>query len=119
MEKQVAYIDKSIIEIPREELLESLRLGYIEIKEALEQGNDKEDLAHIKGYCTTIEKVLVAYGGVTKEEIFKIKEPIIGSISLARKKDCKFNENLDIELETPSGVTKLKSKVLAFFESLF
>ena len=117
--KQIARIEEIIIEIPKEELLESLRLGYIEIKDAIEQGNDKEDLAYIKGYCTTIEKILVGYNGATKEEILKVKEPIIGSISLARKKDGEFPENIDIELDNPSAIIKLRRKFLAFFESLF
>ena len=85
-----------MIQIPKDELLESLKLGYTEYKECLSNGNDKEDLAHIKGYCVTIEQILAAYGGVTKEEMIDIKQPIIGNISLRRKKQNLINEDYDV-----------------------
>ena len=85
-----------MIEIPKGELLESLKLGYTEYKECLSNGNDQEDLAHIKGYCVTIEQILAAYGGVTKEEMLDIKKPIIGNISLRRKKQNPINEDYDV-----------------------
>ena len=85
-----------MIEIPKGELLESLKLGYTEYKECLSNGNDQEDLAHIKGYCVTIEQILAAYGGVTKEEMIDIKQPIIGNISLRRKKQNPINEDYDV-----------------------
>lgn len=75
-----------MIEIPTEELLESLKLGYIEYKESVVSGSDAVDLAHIKGYCVTIEQILSAYGGITKEHMLQIKRPIIGEVSLRRTK---------------------------------
>lgn len=48
--------------------------------------HDNEDLAHIKGFCTTIEQILAAYGEMSKEMILEIQRPIIGDISLQRKK---------------------------------
>jgi len=74
-----------MIKIPKEELLESLKSGYIEYKSCVERGNDATDLAHVKSFCVTIEQILSAYGGVTKEEMLMIKRPIIGDISLRRK----------------------------------
>ena len=44
-----------MIQIPKEELLESLKDGYTEYKNAVAAGSDEVDLAHIKGFCTTIE----------------------------------------------------------------
>jgi len=73
-----------MIEIPKEELLESLRIGYLEYKQSVMNENDEEDLAHVKGYCVTIEQILSGYGGVSKE-MLAIKRPIIGNVSLRRK----------------------------------
>ena len=84
-----------MIEIPKEELLESLRLGYLEYKQSAMNANDEEDLAHVKGYCVTIEQILSGYGGVSKEEMLAIKRPIIGNVSLRRKKKGSTNGNLD------------------------
>ena len=84
-----------MIEIPKEELLESLRFGYIEYKECVSKGNDEEDLSHIKGYCTTLEQILSGYGDVTKEQILNIKKPIIGNVSLRRKTKKGIDSNLD------------------------
>jgi hypothetical protein len=85
-----------MIEIPQEELLESLKLGYTEYKESVANGSDAVDLAHIKGYCVTIEQILSAYGGITKEQMLEIKRPIIGDISLRRgkKKDVGIDYNI-------------------------
>lgn len=84
-----------MIEIPKEELLESLRLGYTEYKECVATGVDEGDLGHVKGYCVTLEQILSAYGEVSKEEILKIKSPIIGDVSLRRKIKKGFDSNLD------------------------
>ena len=85
-----------MIEIPKEELLESLKLGYIEYKESVASGSDAVDLSHIKGYCVTIEQILGAYGGVSKEKMLDIKRPIIGDVSLRRnkKKDIGIDYNI-------------------------
>lgn len=88
-----------MIQIPKDELLESLRLGYIEYRDCLAKGNNKEDLAHIKGYCVTIEQILSAYGEVSKEEMLDIKRPIIGNISLRRKKQDDKNT---VDINTPT-----------------
>jgi len=87
-----------------DELLESLKEGYLEVKECLENGADAEDLAHVKGFCRTIEQILSTYGGVTEEEILAIKEPIIGGISVKRKddKDKKSVIDLNVDFDTPT-----------------
>lgn len=89
-----------MIQIPKNELLESLKEGYIEVKNSLENGSSAEDLAHIKSFCTTIEQILSAYGNVSKEEMMAIKEPIIGSLSLRRKSDKNSSRNMDLETPT-------------------
>lgn len=90
--------------MPIKELLESLKEGYLEVKECLDNGADAEDLAHVKGFCVTIEQILAAYGEVTKEEMLAIKEPIIGNISLRRKddKDKKFKIDLNADFDRPT-----------------
>ncbi len=91
------------MEIPVDELLESLKEGYLEVKECLENGSDAEDLAHVKGFCVTIEQILSAYSGVTKEEMLAIKEPIIGSLSLRRKtKDSNTKIDMNADFDTPT-----------------
>ena len=91
-----------MIQIPKDELLESLRAGYQEYKDCVANGSDEVDLAHVKGYCTTIEQILSAYGGVSAEEMMKIKRPIIGEISLRRAKDKTKNINVDIDYDIPT-----------------
>jgi len=86
-----------MIQIPKNELLESLKEGYIEVKNCLENGSSIEDLAHVKGFCTTIEQILSVYGNVSKEEMMTIKEPIIGTLSLRRQSDKKGLENINLE----------------------
>ena len=78
-------MSKEIMQIPVRELLDSLKLGYEEYKKCLENEHDLEDLAHVKGFCTTIEQMLSIYGDVTKVEMIAIKKPILGDISLKRK----------------------------------
>ena len=91
------------MEIQVDELLESLKEGYLEVKHCLENGSDAEDLAHVKGFCVTIEQILAAYGGVSKDEMKAIKQPIIGDISL-RRKDNKKSPKIDMnaDLDTPT-----------------
>ena len=87
-----------MIQIPKDELLESLKLGYQEYKDSLADGADAIDLAHVKGYCVTIEQILSAYGSVTAEEMIKIKRPIIGEVSLRRVK----KQNTEIDYDVPT-----------------
>lgn len=91
-----------MIQIPVEELLDSLKEGYTEYKKCAANGNDEVDLAHIKSFCTTIEQILRAYGDIAPEEIRKIKEPIIGNISLGRKKKNSTKIDLEADLEEPT-----------------
>jgi phage terminase small subunit len=87
-----------MMQIPVDELLESLKVGYEEYKRVMEDHpEDKEDVGQVKAFCTTIEQMLAAYGNVTKEEMMGIKRPIIGEVSLRRKKKTQ-----DIDLETPT-----------------
>ena len=85
-----------ILEIPLQDLWDSLEDGYKEYRDCLAAGHDQEDLAHIKGYCTTIEQILNLYGGITSEEMLKIKRPIIGEVSLRRKRTIKQNQDYEI-----------------------
>lgn len=87
-----------MINISKEELLESLKSAYIEYKNCVEKGHNAVDLAHVKGFCVTIEQILSAYRGVTKEEMLVIKRPILGDISLRRKVPTIDKTNL----ETPT-----------------
>ena len=93
-----------MMQIPKEELLESLKEGYIEVKVCLENAADAEELAHVKGFCRTIEQILAAYGGVTEEEILIIKEPIIGGISVKRRdnEDKKSAIDMNVDFDTPT-----------------
>ena len=75
-----------VIQIPVSDFLDSLKSGYEEYRDCLENGHDEEDLSHIKGFCTTIEQIISSYGGVTKAEMLAIKRPIIGETSLRRAK---------------------------------
>ena len=78
-------MSNKIMQIPVSDLLDSLKSGYQEYKDCLENNHNENDLAHIKGFCTTIEQILASYGKVTKAEMLDIKKPIIGNISLRRK----------------------------------
>ena len=90
-----------MIQIPKKELLESLKYGYLEYKEGIANGDSEVDLAHVKGFCTTIEQILSVYGDVTTQEIRAIKRPIIGEISLRRKKKPKVaSEDVDYDIPT-------------------
>mgnify|MGYP007094943983 CR=1 FL=1 len=96
-------MNDKIMQIPVQDLLESLKAGYEEYKECLENGNDEVDLAHVKGFCVTIEQILAAYGGVSKDEMKAIKQPIIGDISLRRKDDKKSSKiDMNADLDTPT-----------------
>ena len=79
-------MNEKIMQIPVSDLLDSLKSGYEEYIKCVKNGHDGEDLAHIKGFCTTIEQIISSYGGVTKAEMLAIKRPIIGEISLRRAK---------------------------------
>lgn len=85
-----------MIQIPKKELLETLKYGYTEFKNSTAQGQSEVDLAHVKGFCTTIEQILAVYGGVSVEEMMEIKRPIIGEVSLRRKKMEEKSVNYDI-----------------------
>ncbi len=79
-------MNEKVMQIPVDDFLDSLKSGYEEYRDCLAQGHDEEDLGHIKGFCVTIEQILASYGGITSSEMLEIKKPIIGNISLRRKK---------------------------------
>lgn len=96
-----------MMNIPIEDFLDSLKGGYTEYKECVANGSDEIDLAHIKGFCTTIEQILNVYGNVTSQEIKQIKQSIIGNISLARKtKNISICQEID--LDEPTILRRLK-----------
>jgi len=98
-----------MIQIPKEELLESLKMGYNEYKDCIGAGADEVDLAHVKGFCTTLEQILSAYGNVSLEEMLEIKRPIIGEVSLRRKKRTE-ESNDEVDYEIPTIFRKTSSK---------
>lgn len=71
-----------MMQIPAQEILSSLEDGYKEYKKSKAEGKSEVILAHIKGFCTTLEQILSAYSEISQEEIIKIKEPILGNESL-------------------------------------
>lgn len=91
-----------MLQIPVEEIVESLVHGYHEYKIAKENGHSSIDLAHIKGFCTTMEQILEIWGSFSDEEIKKIKAPILGDENLNRKKSEQIIVNQDTNLETPA-----------------
>ncbi len=88
-----------MIQILKEELIGSLKMGYSEYKNCISNGSDKIDLAHVKGFCRTIEQILSVYGNTSLEEILEIKRPIIGDISLKRKIK-ESDDKVDYEIPT-------------------
>jgi len=72
------------------------------------KGADEADIAHVKGFCTTIEQILAAYGSVSKEEMLQIKRPILGEISLRRRKS--FNVDSEDEQDMPTIFRKNNNK---------
>jgi len=94
-------MSNKIMQIPVSDFLDSLKSGYEEYRDCLEKNHDEDDLAYIKGFCTTIEQILSSYGQVTKAEMLDIKKPIIGNISL-RSKPPK------IDYDVPTFIRKQK-----------
>jgi len=80
-----------IMQIPIAELMQALEDGYKDYKKSIEDDTGAEDLAHVKGYCTTLEQILAAYGDVSAVEMMEIKNPIIGNVSLRRKKKIDYD----------------------------
>lgn len=89
-----------MMQIPVKVFLKSLRDGYLEYKKCAISGSDEVDLAHIKGFCATIEQIVHSYGKVTEAEIKEIREPILGNISLYRKQKMINHEIIDLETPT-------------------
>jgi len=94
-------MNNKVMQIPVSDLAKALEDGYKDYKESLKKDTGAEDLAHVKGFCTTIEQILVAYGEVTSSEIMELKNPIIGNISLRRKKL--------VDYDTPTYIRKQKN----------
>lgn len=88
--------------IPVKDIVESLVYGYHEYKIAKENGHSRTDLAHIKGFCTTMEQILEIWGSFSDEEIKKIKAPILGDENLNRKQNEQIIVSQDTDLETPA-----------------
>ena len=91
-----------MMQIPTQEMLLSLEEGYKEYKKSKAEGESEVILAHIKGFCTTLEQILSAYGGVSAEEMTKIKEPILGNESLRINEDKEKNINLYTDFDVPT-----------------
>ena len=82
---------EKIMQIPVSDMLQALEDGYKDYKKSLADDTGAEDLAHIKGFCTTIEQILLAYGDVSSAEMMEIKNPIIGNVSLSRKRVVNYD----------------------------
>ena len=80
------------MQIPVSDMLQALEDGYKDYKKSLADDTGIEDLAHVKGFCTTIEQILSAYGDVSSAEMMEMKNPIIGNVSLKRKKIVNYDE---------------------------
>ncbi|MDQ1338826.1 MAG: hypothetical protein QG617_1794 [Campylobacterota bacterium] len=97
-----------MMQIPTQEMLLSLEEGYKEYKKSKAEGKSEVVLAHIKGFCTTLEQILSVYGGVSAEEMMKIKEPILGNESL-RMNEGKGNKiDLSADFDEPTIFRKNK-----------
>lgn len=86
-----------MVSIEEEELKGSLQKSY-ETYKAFLKNNDKEKLAFAKGFCSALEKIAIAYGGFTNEQIQDIKFPIIGNVTMS----VETKNNLD----TPTYIRK-------------
>ena len=93
-------MNTKVMQIPVSDLLLALEDGYKDYKDSLKNDTGAEDLAHVKGFCTTLEQILSTYGDVTSAEIMEIKNPIIGNISLHRKKS--------VDYDTPTYIRRQK-----------
>lgn len=91
-----------MMQIPTKEILSSLEDGYKEYKKSKAEGKSEVILAHIKGFCTTLEQIVSAYGGVTIEEIMKIKEPILGRESLRMNEGKENKIDLSADFDEPT-----------------
>jgi len=70
-----------MINIEEEELKGSLKKSY-ETYKAFMKNNDQEKLVFTKGFCNALEKIAIAYGSFTNEQIKDIKYPIIGNVTM-------------------------------------
>ena len=89
-----------VMQIPVSDLLQALEDGYKDYKSSLSSDTGAEDLAHVKGYCTTLEQILAVYGDVSSATMMEIKNPIIGNVSLRRKKL--------VDYDTPTYIRRQK-----------
>jgi hypothetical protein len=94
--------NKPMMQIPIEEIILSLEEGYKEYKKSKAEGKSEVALAHIKGFCTTLEQILSAYGGVSVEEMMRIKEPILGNESLRMNTGKENKIDLSVDLDQPT-----------------
>lgn len=97
-----------MMQIPTQDILISLEEGYKEYKKSKAEGNSEVTLAHIKGFCTTLEQLLSAYGGVSVEEMMKIKEPILGNESLRMNESKEKKIDLNADFDEPTIFRKKK-----------
>ncbi len=88
---------RTMINIEEEELKGSLQKSY-KTYNAFLKNNDKEKLAFVKGFCNALEKIAIAYGGFTNEQIQDIKFLIIGNVSMTVE-----TKN---DLDTPTYIRK-------------
>ena len=86
-----------MINIEEEELKGSLQKSY-ETYKAFLKNNDKEKLAFAKGFCSALEKIAIAYGSFTNEQIQDIKFPIIGNVTMSVETKS--------DLDTPTYIRK-------------
>ena len=92
--------NNEIVKIPVEELLESLRLGYIDYKECVSNKINEIDLVYTETFCVTLEEILTSYSEITMAEIKVLKRSILKDISSVRTEDRKLPIDIDYDIPT-------------------
>ena len=78
-----------MINIPKRELIDSLKQGYIDFEES----HNKEERINIKGWCNALEAIVFNYTPELKDEVITLRDSIV----------TKRPKNIDgIDLDTPS-----------------
>ncbi len=86
-----------MITIEDKEMEGSLKKSY-EFYKVFMENNEKEKLIFAKGFCSALEKIAIAYGSFTYDQIVDIKNNIVGDIVMT------FTD--DNDLDTPTYVRK-------------
>jgi ABC-type multidrug transport system ATPase subunit len=77
--------------MPKDDLVESLKLAYGKFKVASENG-DNEAIEYMRGFSYALERVGLVYKKLTATEIEEIKRSIIGNVSMSREEIINLDE---------------------------